>query len=730
MSDIAPFVSTDANAFGPLIASTPNPTANLQDAIKFKLGMQAAALQQAQVQQTMAVQRAMLARQQQYTQNVQDFFQHPTTQGLGTLWAYPEFQESSKGIFDAMDPKMRQQKATQLGSVVSVLQNAQGKDGTYDPKMLDNAAQIIQEQIDADKAAGNDPSDDERVLGMIQSGDPKQIAAVKAMTASAIAGAAGFDKAKDFLTTIGLDQSPVMTEPGKTATNPLTGATVVSQPANLTPQTLNVPGGGQELVGFNPNPGAGGGSVGTGTTQTGGGDPASGAAGAQAAVGTVLHNEGGLNPSDMNGYPTNFGINYKANKAELAAVGIKSPAQMGNLTREQAAQIYATKYWPQSGAASLPANLQTPYFDVYVRNPSLAKKALAQSGGDPQKFMAIASGYFQNMAANNPKAAKYQKAWANRDANNLAIATGAAPQAGAQAGAPAPVGTPPPGGAVVLANTGNTGALNTEGAQPGYAWNKDHTTQIPVPGATADFTPEALGDATDQYILTGQLPGGMGGGAIKSAIMKNIPARLAGLGLQSSDLPALRSRYKGLSSSLTQNTQILNMLEASENALHANAQQVLATQQKLVKDGILSNTSPSVNNGWMELYSHTGSAQTKADIKAYEDAVNGLTQEYTKFMNSANGMGGNAAPSDAARGLAGDLNDPGQGPATMQRHIQQIFIETGNKRNGIGAQNAKIQAQISSLLRPHGDLPAGAKIIGTYKGHRVIEVNGQRLVEQ
>jgi hypothetical protein len=99
-------------------------------------------------------------------------------------------------------------------------------------------------------------------------------------------------------------------------------------------------------------------------------------------------------------------------------------------------------------------------------------------------------------------------------------------------------------------------------------------------------------------------------------------------------------------------------------------------------------------------------------------------------MNSANGMGGNAAPSDAARGLALDLNDKGQGPASMRAHINQIFVETANKRNGIGAQNSKINAQLSSLIAPHSPLPPGATVIGTYHGKRVIEVNGQRMVEQ
>jgi hypothetical protein len=131
------------------------------------------------------------------------------------------------------------------------------------------------------------------------------------------------------------------------------------------------------------------------------------------AVETVLKNEGGYNPSDMNGQPVNFGINQGANPG----------VDVRNLTREQAKQIYHDKYWVPSGAENLPANLQTPYFDVYIRNPAEAKKALDQSGGDPAKFMQISNNYFQSLAR-KPNGQKYAHAWAVRDANNLAIATG------------------------------------------------------------------------------------------------------------------------------------------------------------------------------------------------------------------------------------------------------------------------------------------------------------------
>lgn len=687
-----------------------------------QLSRQLGQLQLQQGQQQLAFRNIELHRQLSFGQDMQNFLQTPSATGVAQLFGkYPEFASQISNAWNTLDTAQRRSETTQLGSVAALTAK-----GDYN-----GAIQLLQQRINADQQSGQDTTTHEAMLRALQSEDPKQINAALGMMSIAIAGAVGPEKAHDFLTGVGLSQEPQKLAPGESLKNAVTGDTMANAPALNTPLTLNTPSGGQNAYGFNPNTGEVIGAGGSrSSTPAEGGGPASGgeaAPGMQGAVSTVLHNEGGLNPSDMNGYPTNFGINYKANAKELAALGIKSPKQMGQLTQDQAAQIYANKYWPQSGAEKLPPNLQTPYFDVYVRNPALAKRALAQSGGDPVKFAQITGQAFQNMAANNPKAAKYAAAWSNRDANNMAIASGnagvpqsAPDQSGAQTGGPQP-----------LVSTAPNQSLDVKGAQPGYYWTNGRTSQTPIPGGPDDFSPDALNAATDQYILTNQMPGGMGGAGIKAAILKNYPIRLQQLGLTTSDVRSLRAKSDSLNSSLKQNAQILNMLEASETALHSNAQQVLRTQQKLVQDGIIDNGSPWVNNARLSTYAHVGSPQTKADIKAYQDAVNGLTQEYTKFMNSANGMGGNAAPSDAARGLAQDLNDEGQGPKTMQAHINQIFTETANKRNGIGAQNAKIQAQLSSLLPQAANaLPPGAKVIGTYKGRRVIEVNGQRLVEQ
>lgn len=149
------------------------------------------------------------------------------------------------------------------------------------------------------------------------------------------------------------------------------------------------------------------------------------------AIKTILGNEGGYAAHDMNGSPVNFGINQAANPG----------VDVRNLTQDQAIQIYHDKYWVKSGAETLPPNLQAPYFDAYIRNPSKAQQFLQASGGDPATFVGMATSYFKDLAA-RPGNEKYQRAYATRDAQNMAIATGGQAVQGNSA-LPPSAGNPP-----------------------------------------------------------------------------------------------------------------------------------------------------------------------------------------------------------------------------------------------------------------------------------------------
>jgi hypothetical protein len=142
----------------------------------------------------------------------------------------------------------------------------------------------------------------------------------------------------------------------------------------------------------------------------------------------IIPHEGGLNPHDMNGAATNFGINQAANPG----------VDVTKLTPQTAAQIYMNKYLPMSGAANLSPALGAVHLDTSIINPARAHQFLVQSGGDPGKYMDLRDAWMAHMVQTNPAAAPYAKAWAQRNADlrGLIAGQGTAPQVGAQAAPP------------------------------------------------------------------------------------------------------------------------------------------------------------------------------------------------------------------------------------------------------------------------------------------------------
>lgn len=137
----------------------------------------------------------------------------------------------------------------------------------------------------------------------------------------------------------------------------------------------------------------------------------------------TLRAEGGLNPSDTNGTPTNFGINQAAHPE----VDVKT------LTKEQAGAIYKKDYWDKIGGDQLaqknPALATIAFDTAVIAGVGRAKDLLAQSGGDPSKFMDLREAYLNKLKSDDPqKFDKYTKAWSTRNANLRAeIGTTSAP---------------------------------------------------------------------------------------------------------------------------------------------------------------------------------------------------------------------------------------------------------------------------------------------------------------
>jgi hypothetical protein len=370
--------------------------------------------------------------------------------------------------------------------------------------------------------------------------------------------------------------------------------------------------------------------------------PAAGNAGVQGAINHVVGLEGGYNPKDANGSPTNFGINYKANAGVLKAMGI-TPANFKDMTRDQAAQVYASKYWPASGAADLPANLQAPYFDVYIRNPALAKAALAKSGGDPQKFVEISNQMFAPFLAKHPQ---YTSSYQQRFNSNMAIASG-------QSQAPLlPSDTQQPqlpAGMHWIAPPGSN-------IKPpaGYELDPDKPGALkPIPGGPADNAADSLDPATKtfyaQQILAGApMPAfGMGKAAAQARrdVMEEV-AKIAGTqGLSGAELATQMSHYKAATHALSTLENQAGTVQQNEQTALLNGQQYLERSKEV---GGQTNY-PLINSITQSYLRHTGDPT----IAAMDSAWQTFTTEYGKVISSS--PSGAGTLSDSARKEAQDV---------------------------------------------------------------------------
>jgi hypothetical protein len=626
------------------------------------------------------------------------------------IMQFPEFADEIKKGWDVSDAASHESTLTALGEIYSAASSGDWK----------LAAKSAHARIEAQKASGqSDPAYD-HMIGIIDKaaeGDVQSQKLAKTMLGSVIAAKTG---PEHFGAVYGALKGGYTLGPGDVRVDdngePVAHSPFIQDADGGLHTWDSVMGGGQ------------GGTPSAAPTSA----PAGGPGGFESAVNTVLDNEGGYSPSDMNGAPVNFGINQGANPD----VDVK------NLTRDQAKQIYKERYWDKSGAESLPANLQTPYFDVYIRNPGIAKKALADAGGDPVKFMQNATAYFQSLAK-KPKGAKYGKAWAARDAKNMAIAQG-----GSDADTPYYTGAPEPsGGGGLLLPGRKTDSYRvmtpTEVAAKGlpttqsYKINEKTGDIQPISGTDAGG--DGLDDATtsfyaQQILAGGQMPTlGMGkaAAAARQEIMKKV-AQIAGAeGLSGKDLAVQIAHYKA-------GTETVKNLEKQAGTIEGNEQTALANGQQFLDR---SRELPG-QTGWTGINSIVQGVQRHAPvaghdtIAAMDAAWNTFTTEYAKVV--AGSPSGAGTLSDSARHEAQATMKGNYAYSQKVAAFKQMQADMANRmaaiKQTIADKYKGLGERAPGLGRVRGgeetsSLPKGAKVIGTYHGKRVIEVNGKRMVE-
>jgi hypothetical protein len=346
------------------------------------------------------------------------------------------------------------------------------------------------------------------------------------------------------------------------------------------------------------------------------------------AVETVLGNEGGYAPSDMNGKPVNFGINQGANPD----VDVK------NLTRDQAKQLYHDRYWVPSGAERPARQSPDALFRRVYPQPGMAKKALKDSGGDPQKFMAISSGYFQKLAQ-KPSGQKYAKAWAARDANNMAIARGG----------------------------GGIGA--------------------PISGKPLSHDP---GDDDTAKFIGGQValgqpmpPLGMGkeAAAMRRSILAEATKQWKQMGISPGEANVIAAQNKSGLAELAKIAQMKATVQTAENTASSNATQVLSLL------GSAGTSGSPIFNQWQQAGRR---ATGDSKVSAFDVAVKTLATEYARVMS-----GGNSQQlSDSARHEADALIHTSMTPDQFRSAIHQMKIDMANRTQGIEQERQHTLDQI------------------------------------
>lgn len=120
---------------------------------------------------------AIQAQQQQAQQYQADVQTALKTGNFAGLYAkYPEQQKELQAAHDALNEPAKRAQERDLFAVSSFIKNG----------AIDSAKKLLQQRVDADKAAGQDPSDDQQMLDALNNGDPAHVKAAADMALYAV----------------------------------------------------------------------------------------------------------------------------------------------------------------------------------------------------------------------------------------------------------------------------------------------------------------------------------------------------------------------------------------------------------------------------------------------------------------------------------------------------------------------------------------------------------------
>lgn len=615
-------------------------------------------------------------QRQKFDEDLTQVLLNPSAGNIsGLILKHPEFAKEVKSAWDVKDKAARDADLTQSAEVFSA-----ASAGKYDL-----AAKLLRNRIEADKAAGHEDPSDQAILDALESGDPVQQKAAVGMIGVHLAGATGAEHFGTVYASLGGKPDIRSVEMG--------GSLVKVDPATGESQAIYespyVKGPDGEIL-----------------IREGAESPAATAApppanlpAPAAAVASTLSSVG--MPSHV---VAGFLGNFHAEGGYGRAKGDGGTASgIGQWRGDRAANFQRVIGKPVSEASP---EEQARFVAWEMQNPEQAgmttaqRDAILNAKSAPQAAALIDQYYERSDGSARPK----------RMAAAAAIAGGSAP----------------PGFRVLVPG-------KAKDAPSGYRYSADGTTLEAIPGGPADVN-DALDPATvsfyaQQILAGGQMPTlGMGksAAAARQAIMREVARTARSLGISGRDLATQQAHFANAK-------KALGVLETQAATVEANEQTALANgQQFLDRSKELSGKTrfPIVNAATMAYLRHTGDPT----VIAMDNAYNTFITEYAKVV--AGSPSGAGVLSDSARHEAMSTLKGNYAYAQKEAAFKQMQKDMANRMAAIHAGIAHGYNNMTHIpgstreLSVSAGLPKGTKVIGTYQGKRVIEVNGKRMVEQ
>lgn len=218
----------------------------------------------------------------------------------------------------------------------------------------------------------------------------------------------------------------------------------------------------------------------------------------------------------------------------------------------------------------------------------------------------------------------------------------------------------------------------------------------------APMTPEAITMGATQIAMTGHLaPGlvGMGKAARndRKAMMDEAAKLIKKWDISPEDWVTGAAQFKVAQGSLANVTKVRTMVQASEDAVIKNMNQVVMPLMAKAAPGRI----PFLNKYIMAVKDR---ALGDPDVKAYDNALHTVADEYGKVMTTSTGSGGQSL-SDSARAEAYRRLSTSQTPQQLQETFKALQAEMANRRTSLVAQEQALTGQLRNGLTPGNSAP-------------------------